>query len=335
MTERTPTYTSLIRELAEDAPQVALVLSAAEARRRANLTRLGDGIRFIGLNELFVRLGNVAKAFAEIPELAKLVFMINRAQGDYATALEASLSGYYGVASDVMEIQHLLMDFAVNPGHAEEWLAVDGKARMKRFGPAPVRKRLQAAGIVHFGDNAVSQDYKVHSMTLHVSPAHLATSAGGIVPEGSFLNEAGFWEMFEHARGLWCGLTLLTERVAPESRADQVFDELVGLGRSVGASTVWAILKRAGIDPTPRHSGPDLGRVPAQPGVVEASGDSDLAVPGQALGEHPLRHGAGDRGYGQCAKPGGRSSAKPSWTLKGWSSSTDVDSVSGLRPAYP
>lgn len=81
-----PTYTSLIRELAEDAPQVALVLSAAEDRRRANLTRLGDGIRCIGLKELFPRLDNVTTAFAEIPELAKLVFMINGAQGDYATA---------------------------------------------------------------------------------------------------------------------------------------------------------------------------------------------------------------------------------------------------------
>lgn len=32
--------------------------------------------------------------------------------------------------------------------------------------------------------------------------------------------------------------------------------ELAGMGRKVGASTVWAILKRAGIDPSPRRSGP-------------------------------------------------------------------------------
>ena len=32
--------------------------------------------------------------------------------------------------------------------------------------------------------------------------------------------------------------------------------ELAGMGRHVGASTVWAILKRAGIDPCPRRSGP-------------------------------------------------------------------------------
>jgi putative transposase len=36
----------------------------------------------------------------------------------------------------------------------------------------------------------------------------------------------------------------------------RIAGELVGMGRQVGASTVWAILKRAGIDPSPRRSGP-------------------------------------------------------------------------------
>ena len=36
----------------------------------------------------------------------------------------------------------------------------------------------------------------------------------------------------------------------------RIAGELAGMGRQVGASTVWAILKRAGIDPSPRHSGP-------------------------------------------------------------------------------
>ncbi|MFD3477405.1 hypothetical protein [Streptomyces sp. NPDC058695] len=31
---------------------------------------------------------------------------------------------------------------------------------------------------------------------------------------------------------------------------------MIGLGRSVGTSTVWAIQNKAGIDPAPRRSGP-------------------------------------------------------------------------------
>jgi transposase len=36
----------------------------------------------------------------------------------------------------------------------------------------------------------------------------------------------------------------------------RIAGELAGMGRHVGASTVWAILKRAGIDPCPRRCGP-------------------------------------------------------------------------------
>jgi putative transposase len=36
----------------------------------------------------------------------------------------------------------------------------------------------------------------------------------------------------------------------------RIAGELAGMGRKVGASTVWAILKRAGINPSPRRSGP-------------------------------------------------------------------------------
>lgn len=36
----------------------------------------------------------------------------------------------------------------------------------------------------------------------------------------------------------------------------RVHGELVGLGRTVAASTVWTILKDAGLDPAPRRSGP-------------------------------------------------------------------------------
>jgi hypothetical protein len=36
----------------------------------------------------------------------------------------------------------------------------------------------------------------------------------------------------------------------------RIHGELAGLGYQVAASTVWSILKRAGIDPAPRRDGP-------------------------------------------------------------------------------
>jgi putative transposase len=37
----------------------------------------------------------------------------------------------------------------------------------------------------------------------------------------------------------------------------RIHGELAGLGYQIGASTVWSILQRAGIDPAPRRNGPN------------------------------------------------------------------------------
>jgi hypothetical protein len=61
-------------------------------------------------------------------------------------------------------------------------------------------------------------------------------------------------------------------RQPPHTPADELIDigsrpaihgELAALGTKVTASTVWAILKDAGIDPCPAEKAPDLARVPA------------------------------------------------------------------------
>ncbi|MFE4998025.1 hypothetical protein ACFRH4_43250 [Streptomyces mirabilis] len=221
-----------------------------------NLERLAGDIRFAGINELLARLAVVGKTFADTPELSKLTFIVKRTHADFMTALEATLSGYFSVASDamrdVLEMQYLLMDFAINPDHADDWLTTDDKDRWKRFAPAPVRKRLQTAGVVHFGDKAESKDYKGHSMGLHVSLVPLINSADGVVPEHSWLNEAGFWEMFDHDRGLVRGLTMFIEKAAPGSPAeDEIKKDMTSFdeaGRQAERlKRVWLAIPEAGV----------------------------------------------------------------------------------------
>jgi hypothetical protein len=62
--------------------------------------------------------------------------------------------------------------------------------------------------------------------------------------------------------GIPAGLRALVVGLATENptwRYRRIHGELAGLGYQIGASTVWKILRRAGIDPSPRRAGPSLG----------------------------------------------------------------------------
>jgi transposase InsO family protein len=87
--------------------------------------------------------------------------------------------------------------------------------------------------------------------------------------------------------GTWATThTILDPEVDPaDSRGEpgwgyrRIAGELASLGSKVGASTVWAILKHAGIDPSPRRThGPNLGRVPARPSMRD-SGITPVQAP--------------------------------------------------------
>ncbi len=173
------------------------------------------GRRLAGLEELLLYLEAIGAAYRNHDELRKLAFLVSRAVADFETALEATLSGYQGVAADsmrdVMEIEYLVLDFATTPGNASEWLTCSRRVRLGKFAPAKIRARLIVAGLPPFGDPEWEAiDYRAHSESLHVTPRALPIAVRGIEPEpGSLLADAGFIEIFEHGWRLIRALELL------------------------------------------------------------------------------------------------------------------------------
>ena len=212
--------------LAAMRPRLAAMLRQAEQQRARTAVTLLSGARFKGLDELLRHLDELVRAFESDPELSRLSFLIARSRADFETAVEATVSGYLAVASDamrdVMEIENLLLDFATLPDHIDEWLAADQKTLRRKFGPAEVRARLHAAGVGRYATTAESLDYRAHSVALHVTPHQHPVAAKGCSSEQGWSADAGFWEIFEHARCLRIGIRSLTSALHPGSAADQL-----------------------------------------------------------------------------------------------------------------
>ena len=97
----------------------------------------------------------------------------------------------------------------------------------------------------------------------------------------------------------------------------RIHGELAGLGVRVSAPAVWEILKKAGIDPAPRRTGPYLVAAPAlpgrgDPGVRLLHGRPSRRHPGLRPGRdrarqqahpHPGSHAASNRGLDRPAGP--------------------------------
>lgn len=201
-----PSYSAHLNALAESRPAVAARLMEAERHRTERLRTYLPGKRLAGLEQLYNYLRLLTAAYEEHDELSSLAFLVQRASRDFETALEATLSAYQGVAADamrdVMEIEYLLLDFSINAEHASEWLSCDRRFRLRKYSPAKLRERLIAAGIQPFSSEGWEPiDYRAHSESLHVTPHVPLVGARGIEPRpNSFFADAGFIEMFEHAR---------------------------------------------------------------------------------------------------------------------------------------
>jgi len=216
-------YESVLSQLAGERPRLAAALERAEKQRSRRTASLLTGARLKGVEELLQYLDELAEAFRASPQLSRLAFLVARTLADFETAVEATLSGYLAVAADamrdVMEIENLLLDFAVNPDHIDEWLASDDRTRMRKFMPVKVRERLHAAGQAPFTTSAESIDYRGHSEALHVSPRQYPVARKGFSTgsgvAGDLEADSGFWEIFEHGRRLHLALRRLTGVLQP------------------------------------------------------------------------------------------------------------------------
>jgi hypothetical protein len=208
-------YESVLSRLTYERPTLAQLLRSAEEHRAKTCATLLEGARFKGIEQLLVHLSLVEEAFARHPEFTQIRFLIARARGDFETAIEATISGYLSVAIDSMrdtiEIENLLLDFTIKPGRMTEWLNSDDAALKKRFKPVDVRRRLAQEGIGKIGAHAESVDYSAHSAALHVNPRIQPLAEKGFVANRGFDSDAGFWEVFEHARRLLIALDRIME----------------------------------------------------------------------------------------------------------------------------
>lgn len=81
-----------------------------------------------------------------LPLKSSNTFRGDRCIADFETAIENALSGYLSVAMDamrdVMEIENLLLYFAVDPHHIDRWLQAAARTLRTTYSPAEVRNRL-------------------------------------------------------------------------------------------------------------------------------------------------------------------------------------------------
>jgi putative transposase len=79
---------------------------------------------------------------------------------------------------------------------------------------------------------------------------------------------------------------LQPDRENPAWGYRRIHGELAGLGHALAASTVWKILKAAGLDPAPRRSGPTWQQ------FLTAQAQAILAIDFAHVGDSPRTEGA-------------------------------------------
>lgn len=216
---------SRLDDLERELPRLGATLRRADQLRSQRVADLATGARFRGLNELLDHLDDIVEQFRSDQSLRRLTFLVERSVGDFEIAVESALSGYLSVAADAMrdviEIENLLLDFAVDASRIDEWLVADARTLRTKYAPASVRDRLHRAGEGRYASSAEAPDYRAHSAALHVRPGRPPFAPPGFSADAGWGGDAAYWEIFEHHRRLHHAIRRVTSSLSPGSGADR------------------------------------------------------------------------------------------------------------------
>jgi hypothetical protein len=257
--------------LRQRVPTVASELEALQRVREKQLAAYARGARFRGTEQLLRYLDAAVVEYDNGPELLRSARpLVERSRADFIIALDATLAGQLSVAMDAMrdilEIEMLLLDFVAEPSHLSRWLSTSDRDRRRFFAPAAVRRRLAKEGVGEVTSSVFGVDYAAHSAALHVNPAGLPLGGKKPVTDAEAL-DAGFWEIFEHARRLLLAIEGLRARAYEGAERDRLAlldDFWDAWARAIEMQEIYIALMEA-----PVVLGRELGRVPTTVEVLE------------------------------------------------------------------
>ena len=205
-------YAAALKAAERDFPNLAGILSLAETSRAVRLKALSTtGRQLRAFEEILTYTKELEGYFRSEAKVSRVAFLLRRVHGDFATAIEALLSGFHKTVldsmRDVMEIEFLLRDFTIQYSHIDEWLTASAKLRRDKFQAGALRQRYAASQGQPAPDMPEATDYRGHSMLVHVlpyeNPIVWATPGKALDPLGSLVC---LYDIFEHARRLFAAV---------------------------------------------------------------------------------------------------------------------------------
>jgi hypothetical protein len=210
--EQNFSYTAGLKAAERDLPVLVDLLGRSEANRVVRFKALsGTAGQLRALEEILTYTKELEVYFRSEEQVSQVAFLLRRVHGDFATAIEALLSGFHKTVldsmRDVMEMELLFRDFTLHRGHIGEWLTASEKLRRDKFQAGSLRQRYAASMGQAPGDMRDATDYRGHSMLLHVlpyeNPIVWATPSEARDAIGSLVC---LYDILEHAHSLFAAV---------------------------------------------------------------------------------------------------------------------------------